>query len=150
MRRTILLFLLLLSACAYSVTANTPDAPPTTFELACQGVELEYPGACDNLAPPTVVRSWIVADHVYNLMGNLRGAYYRGSQFVFVRPDLSPEAEQEVTIHETVHYIVDWAGIQLEKCDNEELAFKVGKAAVGVEYTDDWKTWYGCQAEENE
>ncbi len=143
-----LLIALLLTGCATTLDYET--LPPTPFQAACAGVEEFYPGACDNLAEPIYVRSWIVESTVTALVtsvggGQLRGLYYDGEPYVYVRNDLSPEDTREVLIHESVHYIVSYAGLGLDKCDNEELAFRVAK---GDAYSDEWRPGYGC-VEEN-
>ncbi len=139
------LLALLLVGCATPIR-NAPP-PPTPLQVACEYVEASYPSACEGLAEPIYVRSWIVDDHILSVVGNLRGLHYGKEPYVFVRPDLSPRDTRRVLIHETVHYIVSHAEIELTRCENEEFARQVDNAWAGEEYNDNWKVWYACTDE---
>lgn len=143
MRRLILSWLLVVVSavgCATYANRTTPE-PPTTFEQACEGVERHYDWVrCSdaNLQPPIVVVSRIVDPRYY-------GFYYRGENFVFIRPDMAPDLTRDVILHETVHYIIDHLMILISHCDNEEMARTITSEYNGKPIDPTWEKRYGCE-----
>ena len=142
MLKRFLLILILLTGCA--TTANTPPAPPTEFETACtQAENLGY--SCADIAEPIIVVSDIVLDHYFNMYGHLRGVYYSGEHYVFIRPGQSPDKQWTTTVHEVAHYILHQNDPDLDRCKQEELA----RFIAGQE-PDKWRELYNCPKEDDD
>lgn len=139
--KTMTAFLLIV---LFGCAAVQPEPEPTTFDIACEYIERDYPTACLGMEAPIVVKSGLVLDHYLNFIAVLRGVHYPGEKFVFVRPDLRDEEEYRTVIHETVHYITHQAGIDITRCYDEELARRIGAESVGGTYSGKWKEYYGC------
>jgi hypothetical protein len=61
---------------------------------------------------------------------------------------LPKELRDEVTLHEAVHFVIFNAGMDKTNCEHEELARRVSRKLLGLEYNDNWKGTYGCREEE--
>ena len=118
----------------------------TEFKFVCEQVQnINVAYTCDGLTEPVIVVSGIVRDHQINMFGTLRGVYYPGEKYVFIRDGMLIENEIRTIIHEITHYVLDFNGLT-DRCLHEEYA----RYVAGQE-PDEWRARYGClKAEGNE
>lgn len=143
--RQLLWAALLTAGCVTTLDVATR---PTAWGTACDLLEKEanWPGVCEGIEEPTVVVTMMVMDHPINLFQNLRGIYYNGEPYVFVRAHMTPEETFKITVHEMVHYIMFENGEPLSHCMEELLARRVDERIDGV-YDETWPIRYGCEDE---
>jgi len=142
--KKLVLFLILLTGCATTEVAITPDTPPTEAEIRQQREAESYDyaclmmsdlfqyDACAHMDPPQVIWTQLpAAVRAY-------GVYIPGEPYVFVDP-LGNHVWTTV-IHEMTHYIAYWNSID-DRCISEELArYVAGQPG-------EWRTRYGCVKE---
>jgi len=140
MRKLILSWLLAAVAIGGCVTyQNRSSTVPvySDLELICQLVEDEYDESCGDLEPPQVILSEIVA-----ALGAW-GIYVHGEGYVFVDP-FAPDV-WEVTVHETIHYVLWELDLERETCPSERKAREWSEIITGVPINPEWEKNYGCK-----
>ena len=123
--------------CAWYAQRTSPP-PPTLFEVACVAVQEHYEYVtCDGLDEPVPVISKVVSVRYY-------GFYHQGEKYIFVRAGLPVARQQEVILHESIHYILDHLDVLISRCAAEELARKTVSDWFGTQISPTWERQYGC------
>lgn len=99
--------------------------------------------SCENIDEPTVVVSAIIKDHVGSLLGGfIRGLYYPGEKYIFIREGMPAAMQWTVTVHEMAHYLLHYYGVN-EMCETEEYA-----RFIAGQDPDEWRARYGCKKDD--
>ncbi len=131
--------LLLIALPSCQTIERQPPAPLTPFEFVCEQItNIDPVYTCLDIEEPIVVVSYMVEDHYINRYAFLRGVFYPGEPYVFVRAGMEPEVEKTTTIHEITHYVLYQQGVE-DKCLSEEYA----RFVAGQDPTE-WRERYGC------
>lgn len=140
----------LLSVAACTTLTYDGNTEPQWFQQVCKLVEQDHAGACEGLTAPEVVESSAP------MLLDAYGFYIPGERYVYTLTDallrqfqeLNPTFDvpdmYEVRLHETVHYIADWAGMNLGRCASEALAREVTARWKGLVDDGSWRARYGC------
>jgi hypothetical protein len=127
----------------YEQLKDTPY-PEADYLMVCQqlAIELNAPEVekgCRGLTRPQIVISPIVRQ--FDRFGaQVRGMYFKGDKYIFIRDGLNERQVRDTTIHETVHYVIHNLGYQFDVCEHERLARKIAKNP----WDDRVKKLYGC------
>jgi hypothetical protein len=133
-----------ISIIAGCVTFNA--APDTNLERICQYTKWQSFGwsgweGCRDLPEPTVITSSVVR----SACPTCYGFYYFGEKYIFVSSWIPLEVQEEVALHETVHYVVFQLHLNVTRCEDEELARKITAGILGEFYDASWAVKYGCE-----
>lgn len=107
------------------------------FEFVCKYTYVFYGASCEGIERPWVVVSKIVSP-------SYLGVRYLDENIVFIRPELDPALHDEVVVHEVTHYVVDFGGAELDRCQSEEAARRGGALWSGRSYSEAWRAQYRC------
>jgi len=140
MRQILPIILIVLLGCA--AVSEAPSADPSSFELACQAMEVN----CSGVAPPIVVTSAIV-DQIPCFGCEFNGMAFNGEPYIFINAYASPQQQTWTEFHETIHYIVHMTRMEISRCENEELARKLTALQFNFQYDPEWLPRYGCNAD---
>jgi len=133
-----------MTGCATTKIEEPPKPrEQVTFEYVCAQATAITGVSCDGLGLPIIVLSKIVRDHQMNWGGGLRGLYYPGEPYIFIKPGLDEELTWQIITHEMSHYVLDWMDPTISGCKHEEYA----RFIAGQE-PDEWRERYGCLKEE--
>lgn len=99
---------------------------------------------CSDVATPIIVISQIM--NLTNLT-IYYGVRWPGEPYIFLTPSLLPAVLTGTLYHEITHYVTDMVGLELDRCDGEQLARDVEKELTGV-YDPTWRVRYECVEEE--
>lgn len=118
--------------------ASVKKADPAVFEYVCNYAYVFYGASCEAIEPPFVVISRIVQYPYY-------GVRYLDEPIVFVNPSVSAEMQEAITVHETMHYVLDFGGGRKDRCQSEEAARRVTALWMSQPYSSAWRTTYRCE-----
>lgn len=127
--------------------ANAADLsePPLyshdNFNYACEYVQFMYGIVdCSLMLPPVIITSRILSD-------DFHGLHYVGESYIFVNKKhwLHDKPLWNVAVvHETVHYVLEHANRDVDRCESEEIARRAHHLFEGSVYNSTWEEGYRC------
>lgn len=128
--------LALLTACTIWSETQIEPVPPTLFEVACYELALD----CSELDPPKIIYTALP-----ELMGAL-GVFIADEPYIYINRLKTSVPWEQIILHETVHYVLYYAGPELTNCQSEEKARVITARHFNQEVDPTWRKRYNCPA----
>ena len=151
-KKILLLACILASGLALGKTEGPEYLDKDLWKWGCSYMHIFHGTTCKGIERPKILWTefrWTTLKGQPNK--KMLGMYYHGSDYIKVNVVLlGTEKARSVTLHEAIHYIVHENNLDVDRCENEEIARRAHHAFEKTEYKDDWKEWYRCPVPSSE
>lgn len=128
--------LALLTACTIWSEATLEPIPPSLFEVACAETRVD----CTDMRAPVIIYS------AWPELLSAVGVFVPDEPYIYINRMKTSVPWEQIILHETVHYVLYYGGVELSNCESEEKARVITARHFNLEVDPTWRKRYNCPA----